>query len=192
LTSKRTLLRVAEAYPRSEFKDWSKSMALFDRGLSDSAVEMKQWMSGAPLLSLMIKSALKGVVFRPESRVHIRDMTAYDDQLAAAVMDLNASPVRDLPRLAYAGTAWGGNKPHTTRVDNIVTSIRDHLLARQRMSPTVALGSRRPLLPPKPVFDESQRPTYNSDAFKVTCPRHNLELPILQSVYEEWANGKRW
>ena len=190
LTSKRTLLSVAEAYPRSKFQDWGKSMALFDRGLSDTPLEMKQWMSGAPLLSLLIKSALKGVALRPESRMQVRDMTAYDDQLAAAVMDLNASPVKELPRMAYVGTAWGGSKPHTTRVDNIFSSIRDHLLARQRSSPTVALGSRRPQLPPKPVFDESQRPTYNSDVFKITCPRANLELPILQSVYDQWSNGK--
>lgn len=179
---------MAEAYPRTKFRDWNRSMTLFDRGINDTSLEMKQWMSGAPLLSLVIQSALKGVSLRPDSRMQIRDMTAYDDQLAVAVMDINHGG-KDLPRTAYVGTVWGGRKSRSIKVDNITNSIREQLLSRQRSCPEVALGSRRPQLPPKPTFDASQKPTYNPDAFKVTAPRTNLDLPILQSIYDKWAAG---
>ena len=188
LFKRRSLPKLVEVMPRSLFKDWSSKALVFDRGHFSEAQELRQWHSGIGLLMPIIQSLCKGLNLNKDSRIIVKDMHTYDDQLAAAVMALNSSKDKGLPLFGYVGVSWGGIEKSRNRAENVAEAIRDQLIGRAKEDPGALPHFKQSAsIPPAPMFNSTQRPQYSEDQYQVTCPRANYELPVRQSVYDKFS-----
>ena len=190
LFKRRCIVKPVEVMQRHMFKDWNNKNMCYDRGHFSEVQELRQHHSGTSLLGALLRGLCKGLNFSKDARVMVKDMTLYDDQLAAAVLALNCKGDNGLPLFGYTGLAWGGKvDKNRMRVDNIVESINEMLVAHAKVNtsslPHFKQSSSRV---PAPISDATQKPQYSEAHFQVTCPRANAELPIRQSVYDKFSN----
>jgi hypothetical protein len=100
-----------------------------------------------------------------------------------AVLQLNSRDVKHVPLLAYAGGTWTDLGGESIAL-NVKVSVREHMHAAVQESRYVVPGLRHDMGPePRPL---GNRPTFKETDLVFTCARANNELPILQSVYDQW------
>ena len=193
LYKRRCLTQMVEVMPRAAFKDWNQKILTFDRGHFSEGQELRQWHSGTGLLTAIVQAATRGLNLNQDSRVMVKDMTLYDDQLAASLLGLNCSKGKGAPLFGYTGIAWGNLAKARVRAQNVTEAIHELLVGRVKADPTALpyLKCSSNLVAPAPIFDSSQRPTYNEEQYAATCPRSNQELPIRQSWYDKFS-GKNF
>ena len=180
---RRAIVEPLPVFHRQNFRDWTKKFVPFDQGNMDGAIERRQWFSGAGFLAGVLEGLFRGVITDAGVACQIRDHTLYDDQLALAVVQLNARDGRHLPLLAYAGGTWNDIGGESTAL-NVKVSIRERIHAAVQESRYVVPGLRNELGPEPQCL--TNRPNFNAADLVLTCPRANNELPILQSVYDQW------
>lgn len=58
---------------RADYRDWARTVPVFDRGNLDSAAEKRQFVSGVPVYSAIVQQAFAGMGLSPAHSCHIRD-----------------------------------------------------------------------------------------------------------------------
>ena len=181
LFRRETVPGTVEALPRDQFQNWSDLDSAFDRGNLDAGREKRQWSSGVSLLSSTLRALLKGL--KPTGKALIQDLTLYDNQLALAIMGMNAEGSK-LPVMNYAGVCW-----QPKACDAIAEAVREslHQVIMQGLRTKthhLSAGQLR-ALGPEPT--RGSKPVLKQDVFFVTCPRANQELPVRQEHYDRWT-----
>ena len=119
-------------------------------------------------------------------RALVSDFTVYDDQLFLALMQHNAEGKKGMPRFGYAGLVWTGDKKDAI-ADAVSSSVLEHLMAGFRSGQLKLPGDIQRMVGSSGASPDANKPQYQSDAFKVSCPRGNLELAIRQDYYDVWG-----
>lgn len=175
---------LVDALPRALFRDWSKTLHAFEPCAPGPEMEKKQHFSGVSLHTAVLTNVIDGLNLNQENRLQVVDYTAWDDQLAIAVANLNAKRDRHTPTLAYVGVVWGGSQL-AMRSANLNDSIQDYLLQCCRSDKP--LGGNHTLRRASALSnrDESHRPRVVEESYEICYPR-GLDLPIRQTMYDKW------
>ena len=188
LWRRRAVPKHLPVFHRANFADWTKAMTAFDRGNLDASAERRQWASGSGLLGGILEALLTDV---PTSNVlpcHVRDHTMYDDQLGLAVLQLDAKhqAMQGVAlRLGYAGATWKAAMPGASFIArNAAVALEDHIYQfvkenNYRLPNFRSLGA-------EPKVDDALKPSINLEVFTLCAPRANQELPLRQSVLDDW------
>jgi hypothetical protein len=171
-------------FQRANFRNWLVQSGSASSELLHEPVELRQWNTGVSQWTAWLEAVLQG---RGVSRsAQIRDWCPCDNTLGKTCMLLNAKQPRTLPRLAYTGTAWlnlihqhGGMFLAENIKLALVCDLRQLLLTRAYRFPGL-------YVPDTPAAAQGARPRM-PDHFKLTQPRGETELPIRQTVLDQWA-----
>ena len=60
---------------RADYRDWARTVPVFDRGNLDSAAEKRQFVSGVPVYTAIMQQAFAGMGLSPAHSCHIRDFS---------------------------------------------------------------------------------------------------------------------
>lgn len=188
LFKRKCLPILVDPLQRSQFTDWTKTTAALGGANLDHSQEMKQWHSGQVMLGAILETLIADTGLQ-DSRVHVRDFTMYDSELAKAVMAWNCRADCSI-NLAYVGVSWCEAKGKQGILENVTDSIREQLLSRVRgtsgATPYQLFQVKR--VPQPAPQDAAQRPKYEESIFEVTRPRES-DLPIRQVVYDLWSSS---
>ena len=169
--------------PRSEFKDWTRSLDHIAASNTDSGLERRQWHSGAAFWASVISAVFDKLGLSTAQAAHIREWALYDDGVSKAVMELMKQQGRHMPALGYAGATFCKfvrNRAGTVVAANVQTAIKDALAFHYKSKQYTFPGA--PTLSDAPAPAAGARPV-EPTAFEICQPR-GAELPIKQSTLD--------
>ncbi|CAK9043069.1 unnamed protein product [Durusdinium trenchii] len=163
------------AMERKDFQNWKAPLG-FDQGKVAHGQDTAQWFSGVQVFCSSITELCKGSILQKDDFLLVADMLMYDSEPGKGCVELNCGSNKEVPRLAFVGVNVIAENVKEDLASVVKVKIRSK---NYRMPSTVAI--------PEVVKSDAADPApkYNPDDFKLTYPRSNLQLPLLQKVVTE-------
>lgn len=177
--------KMVRILPREEFRDWKEKFDVPSRGNLDPSLEAKSWHTSKHITETVLSFVFKGVGVNGSRRAQVRHITMWNAETAIGVMALNMQKLPHMPRLGYSGSTTQEGASQVCA--NVRKAIQDELLALADKGDYILPGfaSGRQGSQGVESGSASARPLLKEDAFKLTCPRANGELPIRETELQK-------
>lgn len=173
--SREAITTLVPIMPREEFRDWKDKFHIPSQGNLDPSLECKSWHTSHKLTSTVLSSAFKGLGLNSSRRAQVRHLTVWNSQVCQGVMMLNMEKAPHMPRLGYSGTCC--QEGNTCIIANVIKACQDELMALVEKG-AYSVKKFTPMSADPTGTTASTRPALKEEAFVITCPRVNGELPI--------------
>ena len=175
---------------RDEFKDWKDKFEVPSKGNLDASLEWRSWNSSKHITQCVLRHVFKGAGFTSAQRAQVRHLTLWTPEVALGCVALNQEKSPFVPRLAYCGSSCLDGA--TQIAHNVNNAILNHLLNAVEKGEYGVPGFKREVSGASEVGGGvggfTSRPKLNEEAFKVTCPRGNGELPVREPQLQKMTS----